>query len=124
MEPSHGLAHRIAAGVSLPKERDGLSSLRRLGRRARDWKSEQLATKVPTLEWGTFLGGAHLAQVDLDRIQASGAFARVVSTPAMAYLQVTEDPLDDLPGELETRLPKAREALQTLLMDLGDVNLE
>lgn len=42
----------------------------------------------------------------------------------MAFLQVTEDPLDDLSGELERRLPPAREALRPLLMDIGDVNLE
>lgn len=125
MEPTFGLAHRIAVGSSRPKERDGLSPLRQCGRRARDWKSELIGTKLATLEWGTFLGPGHLDQIDLRELRDSGAFARVVKvSPSLAYLQVTPNPADDLSGALEEALPRAREALAPLLMDISDVNLD
>lgn len=50
VEPSYGQAHRLAVGASRPREREGLSEDRQRARRARDWKSELLATKVAAVE--------------------------------------------------------------------------
>jgi len=125
VEPDYGLAHRHALGGSRPKERTGLSELRQRGRRAREWKSELIATHLATVEWGTLLGAGYLDRIDLAKIRASGAFARVVDvSPELAFLQVTADPRDDLTGELEAKLPAARHALAPLLMDISDVNLD
>ncbi|MGN6108801.1 MAG: hypothetical protein ACTHU0_27090, partial [Kofleriaceae bacterium] len=94
-EPDYGRAHRLAVGASRPKGRDGLAALRQRGRRARDWKSEQLATKIAAVEWGTFLGPGHLEQLDLEALRNSGAFDDVVVvSPQLVYLQVTMNPLD------------------------------
>ncbi len=124
-EPTYGLAHKLSIGASRPKERRGLSELRQRGRRARDWKSELLATQLATVEWGTFLGPGHVPRVDVAKLRDSGAFERVVEVaPSLVYLQVTADPRDDLTGELEAKLPKAREALGAVLMDIGDVDLD
>ncbi len=124
LEPDYRAAKR-ALSSARPKERSGLSATRRLGRRARSWKSELLATQIATVEWGTFLGAGHLERIDLSKVRGSGAFARVVEvSPQLAFLQVTEDPMDDLSGALEARLPAAREALAPLLMDISDVNLD
>lgn len=124
-EPRYDFAHRHALGGSRPKERAGLSELRQRGRRGRDWKEHLLATHIATVEWGTFLGAGHLARIDIANVRASGAFERVVEvSPRLAFLQVTANPMDDLSGELEAKLPAAREALAPLLMDISDVNLE
>jgi len=123
-EPDFSLAHRHATG-GRPKERAGLSEHRQVGRRAREWKRELLSTQLATVEWGTFLGAGHLERIDLAKVRASGAFARVVEvSPQLAFLQVTEDPMDDLSGALEAKLPAAREAIAPLLMDIGDVTLD
>ncbi len=125
VEPDYARAHRLAIGNSRPKERSGLSELRQRGRRARDWKSEQVGSKLATVEWGTFLGTGHLVQVDLGKLQESAAFEKVIEiSPTLAYVQVTANPLADLSGELEEQLPKAREALRPLLMDISDVKLD
>jgi hypothetical protein len=125
VEPDYELAHEVAVAGSKPRARANLSERRRIERRGRDWHYKELATKIAGPEWVTFLGAGHLAHVDLDQIRTTSAFERVAQvSPSLAYLQVTANPLDDLSGELEVRLPRAREALQPLLMDLSDVNLD
>jgi hypothetical protein len=125
IEPTVLRAYKLASGASLPDPREGLSEERRRARRARDWNHQQVGTALPSIEWGTFLGAGHLAQVDIERLRASNAFERVVEiSPSLAFLQMTSNPLDDLTGELERRLFGAREILQPLLMDISDVNLE
>jgi hypothetical protein len=125
VEPSYELAHKLAVGGSKPLMREQLSRQRAIARRGRDWHYKELATKVSGLEWGTFLGAGHLAQIDLDAVRISGAFERVVSvTPSLAFLQLTAEPRDDLSGEVELRLPRALEAVRPLLMNLSDVNLD
>lgn len=125
IEPTTLRAYKLASGASMPDARDGLSEERRRGRRARDWKHQQIGTRLPSIEWGMFLGAGHLPRVDIELLRASGAFERVISiTPSLAFLRVTANPLDDLSGELERRLSQAREALRPLLMDLSDVSLE
>ena len=51
-------------------------------------------------------------KVDLDKLRRSGAFVRVVEVnSALVYLQVTENPLDDLTEGFEEKLAVARGAL-------------
>lgn len=124
-EPNYEAAHRVVIGLALPKARDGLSDERRRARRARDWKREQLVDHVASIEWLTLLGPDHLAKVDLPAVCASGVFHRVHEiSPQLVMLQLTADPLDDLSGELEKRLPAARDVLASLLVDISDVTLE
>jgi hypothetical protein len=125
IEPTPSLAYKLAVGSSIPSRRDGLSDDRRRARRAHDKWHEQISAKIATVEWGTFLGLEHLGQVDLDKLRASGAFARVEAvSPSLAFVQLTPNPLDDLSSELEQRVLKAREALGTLLIDSSGVHLE
>ena len=72
VEPTYGLAHRIAIGQSIPKDRVGLSAQRIAERRVRDFKSEQLDTRLAGLEWGTFVGAAVRQKLDLDECGALG----------------------------------------------------
>ncbi len=125
LEPDYRSSRRAVLGSFRPKSRDGLSQSRQIARRARHWKSDYIATQVASIEWGTFLGAGHLAQLDLDTLRASDAFARVVVvTPDLVFLQLTADPRDDLSGEVEARLARARDVLSPVLMDLRDVNLD
>jgi hypothetical protein len=58
-------------------------------------------------------------------VRRSGAFARVVEvTPTLAYLQVTEDPLDDLTEGFEQKLIAARQALAPVMMDASAISLD
>ncbi|MEO7732414.1 MAG: hypothetical protein ABIY55_15705 [Kofleriaceae bacterium] len=125
LEPSYGLAHRVAVGGSRPKERVGLSPQRFRERRGRGHYDDRLATELAGVEWGTFLGAGHLARVDLGELRASGAFARVIEvTPRLAYLQVSEDPTEDLTEGFEAKLAAARHALAPVLMDVSGISLE
>jgi hypothetical protein len=125
LEPDYRAGKRMALSSSRPKERAGLAGTRQLGRFGRLWKRELIATHLATVEWGTLLGAGHLDRIDLAKVRASGAFERVVEvSPRLAFLQVTGDPRDDLSGELEAKLPAARDALAPLLMDISDVNLD
>jgi hypothetical protein len=69
----------------------------------------------------TFLGAAHIGQVELERIRASKAFHRVDVSSQLAFLQVCADPADALRPDFESSLDAARTALRPLLMDLSDV---
>jgi hypothetical protein len=125
LEPDYRAAKRLALNASRPQGRDGVSDDRLIARRGRAWKSDLIATHIAAVEWGTFLGGGHLARIDLAAVRTSGAFARIVEVaPDLVLLLVTEDPRDDVSGELEKRLPAARAALAPILMDLRDVNLD
>lgn len=125
LEPSFGLAHRVAVGGSRPKERLGLSQQRFRERRGRGHYDDRLATELAGVEWGTFLGPGHLARLDLGQVRASGAFARVIAvTPQLAYLQVSEDPTDDLTEGFEAKLQAARRALAPVLIDVSGISLE
>lgn len=124
IEPRFLLAYKLASGGSIPDARDGLAELRRVGRRGYDFHSERIATSLATIEWGTFLGPSHLERIDLARLRSSGAFAHVHEvSPSLAFLQLTEDPSDDLSGALELRIVRAREVLAPILMDIRDVVL-
>jgi hypothetical protein len=125
LETSYGLAHRAVVMGSRPKERVGLSQQRLRERRGRHHYDDRLVAELAGVEWGTFLGPGHLAKVDLAELRRSGAFARVVEvTPTLAYLQVTEDPLDDLTEGFEQKLIAARRALAPLLMDVSAISLK
>jgi len=125
VEPSYALAHRAALGGSRPKERVGLSEQRFRERRGRGRFDDRLAAELAGIEWGTFLGPGHLAKIDLGSLRRSGAFARVVEVaPGLAYLQVTEDPVDDSTEGFELRLIAARRVLAPLLMDVSAISLE
>ena len=125
LEPKFGWAHEVALGGSRPRERMGLSEQRFRERRGRSWYDDQLATELAGVEWGLFLGPGHLAGVDLAALRASGAFARVLEvTPMLAYLQISEDPAEDLTDGFEAKLAAARRALAPVLMDVSEVSLE
>jgi hypothetical protein len=125
LEASYGLAHEVALGGFRPRERVGLSQQRFRERRGRHHYDDRLVAELAGVEWGTFLGPGHLAKVDLAELRRSGAFARVVEvTPTLAYLQVTEDPLDDLTEGFEQKLIAARRVLAPLLMDVSAMSLE
>lgn len=121
-EPTYGLARRFALGGSAPKHRSGLSEHRMRERRARDWKHADTSAKLAGVEWGTFLNAKHLEVVDVDALRASSAFARVEQLGAgLVYVQVTDDPLDDLRGGIEAKLEAARRTLAPMMVDISDV---
>lgn len=124
-EPTYDAAQKAALGGFNPPLRPGLSTRQAIERRGRDWHAKQCHAELAGPEWGTFLGAAHLARIDLDQVRASGAFHRVeLVSPQLAYLQVTDDPADDLRGDFEEQLQTARAALSPVLMDLNDVTLD
>jgi hypothetical protein len=124
LEPRYGLAHSAAIHIERPTERVGVSAQRFRERRARHRYGTRLVTELAGIEWGTFLGPGHLAKVDLDELRRSRAFARVVQvTPALAYVQVTADPMDDLTEAIEAKLISARQALAALLMDVSVISV-
>lgn len=103
----------------------GLGPQRFRERRGRGHYDDRLVAELAGVEWGTFLGPGHLARLDLDQVRASGAFACIREvTPQLAYLQVSDDPADDLTEGLETKLQAARRALAPLLMDVTGISLE
>jgi len=118
LEPSYGLAHRAAIGGSEPVARIGLSDRRIGDRRAREWRDDELSSRV-VVEWGLLFGVGHLAQVSADELRNSGAFARVVSVveKQLAFVTVTQNPLDELSAEFDEKLGPAREALSKILIE-------
>ncbi len=122
VEPTYGLAHRTAIGQSIPKDRVGLSAQRIAERRVRDFKSEQLESRLAGLEWGTFVGAAVRQKLDLDELRRSGAFSRVAElSPEIAFLQLTASPEDDLAPDAEDRFTPARSLLSSVLVDTSDL---
>ncbi len=122
VEATYGLAHRTAIGQSIPKDRVGLSAQRIAERRVRDFKSEQLDTRLAGLEWGTFVGAEVRQMLDLDELRRSGAFNRVTEvSPEIAFLQLTADPEDDLSLHADDRFTRARSLLSSVLMDTSDL---
>lgn len=122
LEPRYAIAYALASGRGGSLRRSGVSRQRNRERRGRVRHPERKTTELAGVEWGTFLGPGHLRRVDLTALQASGAFARITRlTPALAYLQVTATPGDDLSERFEDHLGPARRALGTLLMDLSPV---
>lgn len=130
LEPSYGLAHRAAVAASRPKERPGLSEQRFRERRARSRYADRIGTELAGVEWGTFLGRGHLLRVDLGELRRSGAFARIVEvsskegSPKLAFLQISDDPRDDLTDAFEAKLVAARRALAAITMDVSAISLE
>lgn len=125
LEPNYGLAHRAAVAASRPKERAGLSEQRFRERRARLRYADRIGTELAGVEWGTVVGPRHLERVNLDELRRSGAFSQVVEvSPKLAYLQVSDDPRDDLTDAFEAKLVLARRALVPLLMDVSAISLE
>lgn len=85
-----------------------------------------MLTRLASVEWGTFRpGNLDSGHVDLAALRTSGAFARVVEiVPGrLAFLQLTDDPIDDLQPEIETKLAVARQVLGPLLVDTSDIEL-
>ena len=117
-EPDHAAARRVAIGLPEPRG----SERRQRERRARRSKAELLGSKLASIEWGIFLGPGHLVQVKLPRLQAMGVFQRIVDLrPALAFLQLTDDPSDDLDADFEVTLERAREVMAPMLVDISDV---
>lgn len=124
-EPTYNAGQNVALGGAKPRPRPGLSTRQAIERRGRDWHYQQRHAELAGPEWGTFLGAAHLARLDLDQVRASDAFYRVeLVSPRLAYLQVTANPIDDLRDDFEEKLQAARAALAPILMDLSDVTLD
>ncbi len=125
LEPGYGLAHRAAVAASRPKERVGLSEQRFRERRARLRYAGRIENELAGVEWGTLIGAAHLERIDLGELRRSGAFVRVVEVaPKLSYLQVRDNPLDDLTEGFETKLVATRLALAPLLTDVSAISLE
>lgn len=117
-EPDHAAARRVVVGLDDPRG----SERRQRERRARRCKAELLGSKLASIEWGTFLGPGHLVQVKLGRLQALGVFQRIVDLgPELAFLQLTDDPSDDLDADFELMLTRAREVMAPMLVDISDV---
>lgn len=124
-EPNYDAGQNVALEGGKPRLRPGVSTRRATARRGRHWHYKRRHAELAGPEWGTFLGAAHLARLDIDQVRASGAFVRVeLISPRLAYLQVTGDPADDLREDFEARLEAARLALAPILMDLSDVTLD
>jgi hypothetical protein len=122
VEPTYGLAHRVAIGQSIPKDRVGLSAQRIAERRVRDFKSEQLDSLLAGLEWGTFVGAGARKKLDLAELRRSGVFNRIVEVnPEIAFLQLTASPEDDLAVDAEDRFTRARSLLSSVLLDTSDL---
>lgn len=123
LEPSYGLAHRAAIGGSEPVARSGLSERRTADRRAREWRDDELTSRV-VVEWGLFFGAGHLAQISEDDLRASGAFARVKSVveKQLAFVTVTTNPLNELNAEFDDKLEPARQALSKILIMAGSAS--
>ena len=125
LEPNYGLAHRAAIAASRPKERNGLSEQRFRERRARLRYADRISKELAGVEWGTVLGPGHLEHLDLGELRRSGAFARVVDVaPKLAYLQVSDEPMEDFTIAFEAKLVNARRALAPVLMDVSGISLE
>ncbi len=97
--------------------REWLSMQRYRERQLREHGRDRITTEIAGVEWGTFLGAGHLGAVNLGDVRRSGAFARVKRLgPRLAYLQITNDPLDDLTEAFEKKLVAARHVLAPILM--------
>lgn len=119
IENRYHQAFQLAVPGSI-RPRAGLSEQRLNERAARGRNAERLGTELAGVEWGTFLGPGHLERIDLDAVRASGAFAGVLRlSDDLAYLQVTHDPMDDVTGVLEAKLPAARRVLAPVRMDIS-----
>jgi hypothetical protein len=117
LETSVRMARAFARGGPQPMARVGLNEHRLRERMFRHRYDARLDTKLAGVEWGTFLGPGHLAKIDIDDVRRSDAFARVVRLSAdLVYLQVTDDPADDLTKGFERKLASARQALAPLLI--------
>lgn len=124
LEPRFGWAHDIALGRSRPRDRPGVSFQRFQERCSRSSYDDRLVTELGGIEWGTFLGRGHLAQIDMESVRASGVFARIEQLgPELVYVQVTEHAADDLTDELEERLVEARRVLAPVLMRVAQLSL-
>ncbi len=111
-----GARHVFGAGIELGEQR----RLERVGR----WlHAARVGTELAGVEWGTLLGPGHLRKIDLEALRSSGSFATVKHlAQGLAYVQVTNEPMDDITGQLEEKLPAARRALTPLLMDLSEMS--
>ena len=130
VEPSHAEAHSVSLGMDNreTRARSDMSDQRRRERMGQG-RLRTYPTKLPAIHWGTFISQGHLAAVGLEQLQASPAFFRVEPVAAdqphaMAFLQLTADPIDALAPGYEQTLDAARAALAPLMLDVSDIELE
>ena len=105
VEPTRTEATAVCLGIDTreTRARSDMSDQRRRERMGQG-RLRTYPTKLPAIHWGTFISQGHLAVVGLEQLQASPAFFRVEPVAAdqphaMAFLQLTADPIDALaPG--------------------------
>lgn len=120
VEPDYRYAQNAALGNGVFTMRPGLTKERLREREAREVHKWKRQDQLAGVEWGTFLGAQHLARLDLAAVRAAGVFERVeVISPALAFLQVTKDPADDLREDFAPKLQRARAALAPIMIDVS-----
>jgi hypothetical protein len=120
-EATHGDAQAFALAMRPYGELVSVS--RRKERRAQELFPDQLAARIPGPEWALFLSEGHQAELQVDKIRATGAFAKVEELDGrLLYLQLTDDPADarDLEA-FEATVDAARQVLRPIAMDLSGV---
>jgi len=122
VEPNLRDAERLATS-GLPSIR--LSELRRKERYAHVPGRTNLSAELSGPEWGVFLGPGHLRRLPLTKIRAAGVFDRVDEISAdLAFVALTNDPMDALRDGFDDELEQARRVLKPLLLDVSDVHVD
>jgi hypothetical protein len=129
-ESTFGHAHSFALGfhpspLAQALLQPGMSEQRVREQDCHAGMLETLDREIGGPEWAMFLGREHLRRLPLERIAASGVFARAERLDEnLAYLQLTEDPLDALRDDYDDMLDRAREVLAPIQADLSNVQVE
>jgi hypothetical protein len=118
-----------AQGFALPIKSDnseelaaGRTTEERLKEHAAHYHfSGEIDEKIAAPEWGLFLSAKHLQHLPLSVLKQASPFSivKVLSEGQLVYLQMTDNPGDALASQVDALLAKAREALWSLLIDIG-----
>lgn len=128
VEPDFGVAHKAALESGPPKDRrtrfPHITDERIRYRLAPWFYRAQIDEGIGGPEWGTFLGPKHLEKLPLDKLRASGAFARVRDLSyGGALLQLSDDPADAAGERIIELVSKGRSALGPVLLDVDVIPL-
>jgi hypothetical protein len=124
-EKSFGKAQGFALSIKSDYSEElaaGKTTEARLKERAAHYYfSGEIDEKLAAPEWGLFLSAKHLQHLSLRVLKEAFPFSiiRVLSEGQLVYLQMTDNPRDALAPEFNALLAKAREALRSLLIDVG-----
>lgn len=125
MGAGHEFGLRIHPSPLEEALKDPGMSVQRVRERECQWRiHETWDQEIGSPEWGMFLGREHLRRLPLERIEASGVFARVDRLAEdLAYIQLTDDPMDALRDEYDQMLEPARAVLAPIQADLSRVRV-